>query len=59
VTLKGFAKLLDERKLTHLQQELTTLKDKFDQKRIQHRLEIRKILPESARGGLGRGYGGG
>ncbi len=49
----------DESKVTNLQQELTTLEGKFDHKRIQHQLEIRKILPESARRGLGRGYGGG
>jgi Spy/CpxP family protein refolding chaperone len=49
----------DESKVTNLQKELTTLEGKFDQKRIQHQLEIRKILPESARRGLRRGYGGG
>lgn len=51
----------DKGKLTQLQKELSNLQSQFDQKRIEHRLEVRNILPEGAvgRGGYGRGYGRG
>lgn len=56
----------DKAKLSQLQQELSDLRGQFDQKKIEHRLEVRNILPEGAVGpgsgtgrGAGRGYGGG
>jgi Spy/CpxP family protein refolding chaperone len=49
----------DTGKVTALQKELSQLEGEFDQKAIQHQLEVRKILPERARRGYGRGYGGG
>jgi zinc resistance-associated protein len=52
----------DKAKLSQLQQELSELRGQFDQKRIEHRLEVRKILPEGAAGpgsGHGRGFGRG
>ncbi len=44
----------DEGKVLALQKELSKLESEFDQKLIQHKLEMRKIAPELFRG---RGYG--
>jgi hypothetical protein len=51
----------DKDKLTQLQKELNELEGQFDQKRLEHRLELRKMMPEgfAGRGGYGRGYGRG
>jgi len=50
----------DEAKVTALQKELSKLQGEFDQKAIQHKLEVRKIAPELFRGrGYGRGHGAG
>ncbi|MEJ2038202.1 MAG: periplasmic heavy metal sensor [Desulfosarcinaceae bacterium] len=48
----------DAAKAAKLQKELSQLESQFDQIALQHRLEMRKLLPENARGrGYGRGYG--
>ncbi|MBI5062549.1 MAG: periplasmic heavy metal sensor [Desulfatitalea sp.] len=48
----------DEAKVLALQKELSKLQGDFDQKAIQHKLEVRKIAPELFRGrGYGRGPG--
>jgi len=50
----------DEAKVMALQKELSKLEGDFDQKVIQHKLEVHKIAPELHRGrGYHRGYGGG
>ncbi|MDA8141729.1 MAG: periplasmic heavy metal sensor [Desulfobacteraceae bacterium] len=49
----------DAAKVGTLQKELSSLEGEFDQKAIQHQLEIRKLLPENTRRGFARGYGGG
>lgn len=46
----------DEGKVSNLQKELSKLEGEFDQKAILHRLEVRKLLPDDARLGAGRGY---
>ncbi|MFZ1987221.1 MAG: periplasmic heavy metal sensor [Desulfatitalea sp.] len=46
----------DEGKVTNLQKELSKLEGEFDLKAVQHRLEVRKLLPDNARPGTGRGY---
>lgn len=50
----------DEKKAVQLQKELSELRGQFEQKAFEHRLEIRKLLPEKSFGpGMGRGYGWG
>jgi Spy/CpxP family protein refolding chaperone len=46
----------DEGKVSSLQKELSKLEGDFNQKAILHRLEVRKLLPDDARTGAGRGY---
>jgi Spy/CpxP family protein refolding chaperone len=46
----------DEAKVLALQKELSKLESDFDQKMIQHKLEVHKIAPDLLRG---RGYHGG
>ncbi len=54
----------DNAKLTQAQQELSGLESQFDQKALQHRLEVRKLVPDAGLGmgmrngmGMGRGMG--
>lgn len=50
----------DTGKISAIQKDLSKLQADFDQKRVQHRLAMRKILPDKAIGmGMGRGYGDG
>jgi zinc resistance-associated protein len=50
----------DDAKVLALQKELSKLESDFDQKLIQHKLEVRKIAPDLFRGrGYGRGHGAG
>ncbi len=49
----------DSGKAADLQKEISKLESEFDQKAIQHQLEVRKMLPENTRRGYGRGYGQG
>ena len=49
----------DTDKVTTLRKELSQLESDFDQQAVLHQLEMRKLLPEDARRGFGRGYGGG
>ena len=50
----------DEARVLELQKELSGVRAEFDQKRVQHRLEMQKIAPENFKGrGFGRGYGRG
>mgnify|MGYP006287144231 FL=1 len=51
----------DRDKVKALQGDLSKLRSEFDEKRLEHRLEMREIVPESARGGRGyaRNYRGG
>lgn len=50
----------DSDKVAQLQSELSKAESEFDQIAVQHRLEMRKLFPENARGrGMGRGYGRG
>lgn len=51
----------DAAKAASIQKDLSKLEGEFDQKAIQHQLEVRKLLPEGAGvGGFGRGgHGGG
>ena len=54
----------DMGKASELQKEISELQGQFDQKRLEHQMEMRKILPDTGRGfasrGMGpRGYGGG
>lgn len=44
----------DAKKVAELQKQLSKLESEFDQKAVQHRLEMRKLLPESFQG---RGWG--
>lgn len=46
-------------KAKNIQKELSKIEAKFDQKRLDHELELRKIAPESKRGFFGRGFGRG
>ena len=48
----------DAKKVGELQKDLSKLQADFDQKAVQHRIEMRKLVPEDARG-YGRGYGRG
>jgi Spy/CpxP family protein refolding chaperone len=53
-------KTTDEARVTALQKELSKLESDFDQKTIQHKLEVHKIAPEIFKGhGYGRMHGGG
>ncbi|MBI5551037.1 MAG: periplasmic heavy metal sensor [Desulfobacterales bacterium] len=45
----------DAAKVGNLQKELSTLQGEFDQKAVQHQIEVRKVLPEDFNG---RGNGG-
>ena len=49
----------DAEAATALQKEISGLRTEFDQKRLEHRMEMRKITPEIGRGyrGAGPGYG--
>jgi Spy/CpxP family protein refolding chaperone len=48
----------DSTKAAQLQKQLSSLQAEFDQKRVQHRLEMRKLWPEKFRDrGWGCGYG--
>lgn len=50
----------DNAKVLQLQKELSQLESEFDQKALNHRLEVRKILPDKEFGrAYGRGYGRG
>lgn len=49
----------DSDKVSDLQKEISKLESEFDQKALQHQLEVRKMLPEEARRGYGRGFGRG
>ena len=49
----------DAAKLTDLQKEVSGLQAEFDQKRLNHRLEIKRLLPEDYRAGAGMGHGRG
>ena len=57
---------LDAKKATRLQKELSKLEAEFDQKRLDHRMKMRKINPGAGRGFMGNrsmgsgmmGYGG-
>lgn len=49
----------DAAKVGDLQKELSTRQAEFDQKAVQHQIEVRKVLPENFSGrGYGPGYGG-
>ncbi|CAD7842724.1 MAG: hypothetical protein [Olavius algarvensis Delta 4 endosymbiont] len=50
-----------QEKLSDMQKELSNLQAEFDQKRLDHRLEMKKVLPDNYRagGGMGRGRGWG
>jgi len=48
----------DSAKVAKLQKELSQLEGEFDQKAVQHRLEMRQLLPENS-GPRGYGYGPG
>lgn len=53
---------VNEGKVTALQKDISKLRETFDQKLVQHQLELRKIAPDyfNDRGyGRGRGYGPG
>ncbi|RJQ78140.1 MAG: periplasmic heavy metal sensor [Desulfobacteraceae bacterium] len=47
----------DDAKAGQLQKELSQLESEFDQKAVQHRLEVRKILPGDVQHGFGYGRG--
>jgi zinc resistance-associated protein len=47
---------LDKQKAAQLQKEISELRNKLDQKRLNHQIEIRKIAPNAGRGWM-RGYG--
>jgi Spy/CpxP family protein refolding chaperone len=50
----------DSAKVLKMQKELSNIEADFDQKRVQHRLEMRKLVPEKYQGrGFGRGFGRG
>jgi Spy/CpxP family protein refolding chaperone len=46
----------DAAKIKDFQNDISKLRSEFDAKRVEHELEVRKMMPESARG---RGYAGG
>ena len=48
----------DSQKAGKLQKEISELKTQFDQKRIDHMIEMKKINPNVGRGFAGRGPGG-
>jgi Spy/CpxP family protein refolding chaperone len=56
----------DGKKVAELQKELSQLRSEFDEKAVQHQLEVQALVPDDARGrGFGRsgrsfgtGYGG-
>lgn len=49
----------DTKKASKLQSEISDLKKQLDQKRLEHRLEVKKINPQLGAGyGYGRGQGG-
>ena len=47
---------LDKQKAAKLQKEISELRSKLDQKRLNHQIETRKIAPNAGRGWM-RGYG--
>jgi zinc resistance-associated protein len=49
----------DDGKVATIQKDLSKLEGEFDQKAVQHQLEMRKLLPENARRNFTRGFGGG
>jgi Spy/CpxP family protein refolding chaperone len=49
----------DRSKLADLQKDLSNLQADFDQKRLNHRLEMKKLLPDNYRAGAGMGRGRG
>ncbi len=53
----------DADKVKNIQKEVSNLESEFDQKRIDHRLKMREIAPESGRGfggrHMGRNFSGG
>lgn len=49
----------DVAKLTDLQKEISGLEGDFDQKRLNHRLEMKKLMPDNYQAGTGRGRGQG
>jgi len=50
----------DSAKIAKMQKELSGLQADFDQKAVQHRLEMRKLMPKNFQErGYGRGYGRG
>ena len=51
----------DKAKVAELQKAISKLQSSYDQKALEYRLEVRKILPEGTEGfgyGYGPGYGG-
>ncbi len=46
----------DKQKAAKLQKEISELRSKLDQKRLNHQIETRKIVPKAGRGWM-RGYG--
>lgn len=44
--------------VAQIQKTLSQLRADFDQKSLSHQLEIRKVMPQSARGDYGGGFGG-
>ena len=51
----------DKAKVVELQKAISKLQSSYDQKALEYRLEVRKILPEGTEGfgsGYGPGYGG-
>lgn len=46
----------DRDRVKALQSDISKLRSEFDEKALEHRLEVREVMPESARG---RGYYGG
>ena len=49
----------DTKKLADLQKNLSSLESDFDQKRLGHRLEMKKLLPDNYQAGAGAGMGRG
>ena len=49
----------DNARLTQMQQELSQIEAQFDQKALQHRLEVRQLVPNAAMGMGGKGMGRG
>jgi Spy/CpxP family protein refolding chaperone len=55
-------KNIDADKAAKLQKEISELESKFDQKRLEHMIKMKKLSPHMARGfgmGMGKGMGGG